>query len=269
MKIELDPGVESAIQATFPPADNRKPLLFNGRLDLMIEQFGTSLPRSEYTKGTLEELGYMTINSLLTERLITSDTSLGSLQAPEEQHRYHPKDIEIVNGVELNIDLAGVHRTNSFKDEDGGIHINLNIPEIFSIAYFISQNSGGELMSPALFRGLTYDDTAHELGHAIHYALSGSRCNAPRAWHNKALFIGYPMTMTCNDKREQTLREKLYRSISYERFAQFFEWEVVRGFGLSTNIRNDIIRTDALSIFGNGFTFSQMDHFVDGCQKRI
>lgn len=301
MKIELDQGVESAIRATLPPTDNRKPLFFNGRLDLMIEELGISTPKSEYSRGMLEALGYKTIDSMLTERLIKSDTSLASPQAPKEQHRYHPKDIEIVNDyvnearegvskvidelsisknakryirgaldtVELNIDLAGANGTETLKDEEGRIHINLNIPDIFSVAYFISQHFVGEHISSALFKGLTYNYTAHEFGHAIHHALSRLRHNAPHAWHDKALFIGYPMTMTCDDKIQQTIAKGLYRSISNERFAQFFEWEVLRGFGLSTNIRDDLIRTDALSIFGNGFTFSQMDHFIDGCQQRI
>ena len=169
----------------------------------------------------------------------------------------------------VHYDFAGAHKTESVKKEDGSIHITLDIPGTFQVASFISRHFGSEHWSQSLFKGVVYYETAHEFGHAIHYALSVPQSVAPHAWHDKKLFEGYPLTMTPDDTTQRFIADKLFRIISRERFAQFFGWEVLRGYGLSDDIRRDYIRTNAMNIFGNGFTFSQMDYIVDGCQQRL
>jgi hypothetical protein len=291
MKIEVDPRVESAIRASLPSDGSVKPLFLNGRVDAVIKQLALPSTRSGYSKEDLETLGYLTTDAMLQE--ITAPS--------EEPRRYHLKDIEILEGyvnearggankvvdelsisknakrfirgaldaVELHYDFAGFHETASFKGKDGGIHININVPSMFRMTSFISQNFGGELLSSSLFKGLVYYETAHEFGHAVHYALSSPQLDAPPAWHDKKLFGGYPLTMTPENTFQQSLADELFKIISHERFAQFFGWEILRGYGLSDTIRRDYIRTNAMNIFGNGFTFSQMDYIVDGCQQRL
>lgn len=290
MKIELDPSVEAAIRATLPLADNMGPLFLNGRLELMIKQLGIMMPRSEYSKEILEKLGYRTIDTILMQEL-----------PKQEPYRYNSNDIGILKSyvndaregvnkvidelsisknakrfirgsldtVVLHYDFAGDQRTESVKSEDGGIHIYINIPSVFRVAYFISQHFGGERLSQSLFKGLVYYETAHEFGHAMHYALAKPQSSAPHGWHDKKLLQGYPLTMIPDDTYQQFIADELFKIISHERFAQYFGWEVLRGHGLSDDIRRDYIRTNVMNIFGNGFTFSQMDHLIDGCQQRI
>lgn len=291
MKIEVDPRVEFAIRDSLPSDGYIKPLFLNGRVDAVIKQLALPSARPEYSNETLETLGYMTTDAMLKEGPALS----------EEPLLYRPKDIEIIEGyvnearegvnkvidelsiskhakrfirgaldtAQLHYDFAGADKTESVKSEDGSIHIAINIPDTFRVASFISRSFGGGHWSQSLFKGLVYYEIAHEFGHAIHYALSKPQSGATHAWHDKKLFGGYPLTMTPDDTTQQFIADELFRTISHERFAQFFGWEVLRGYGLSDDIRRDYIRTNAMYIFGNGFTFSQMDHFIDGCQQRI
>lgn len=290
MNIEVEPQVESAIRATLPPDGTIKPALLDGRIELMIKQLGVTMPKSEYSKVNLETLGYIIAGTMLKQERFK--------QVPQA---YHPEDIEIIQDyvnearegvnkvidelvipknakryirgaldhVELDLDYNRGKGSKALKDEAGQIHIQINIPNTFRQAYSASQNFGGEHLSPSFFKGLVYYETAHEFGHAIHCALSSPQSDAPHAWHDKRLFFGYPMTMTAEDTFRQIIADGFFGAISCERFAQFFGWEVLRGYGLSDNIRRDYIRTNAKYIFGNGFTFSQMDHFVYGYQKRL
>lgn len=292
MKIELDPRTESAIRSTLPPDGAMPPLFLNGRLETAIRKSGMTAPRFQYSKDDLEKLGYMTADAILR------DIHAWDAREPVS---YHPKDIGIfegyvcdaragvrkvmdelsiphpartflgraLDGVDVTIDTAGVKKTEAIKDRDGTIHITINVPNVFDIAHFMSRYFGGEYLSQPLFKALVYYDTAHELGHAVHYALGRPSVDAPHAWHDKKLFAGYPLTMHADDVFQQSIADELLHVISNERFAQYFGQEVVHGYGLSRTILQDYARTNALNIFGNGFTFSQMDQFVDGCQKRM
>jgi hypothetical protein len=254
------------------------------------------MPRVQYSNKDLGEIGSTLVDILLNEEERPLSQASGKLntyhQNIEILYEYVGEVREGVNrlvdelsvskkakrficgsldNVELNLDLPGDNETVAFKDEDGRIHINLNVPKMFHLEYFISHPLGGkeEDMSPSLFKGLVYYHTAHELGHAVHQALSRSYLHAPRAWYDKNLFHGYPLAMTPEKRSDLSDANYMFRYISHERFAQFFGWEVLRGFGLSSDIRIDYIRTNALHIFGNGLTFSQLNYVIDGYEKRL
>jgi hypothetical protein len=300
VKIELDTSVEASIRSVVPRVVPDNLRFAAGWLDRTLQWQHADISGTAWTPKSLRRLGWDTMDAMLKDAQIAEFVQSQSREIEYDKSELHPKDREIIWGyvdearegvnraideldippvagrylrgvldnTPIELDTAGDLPSEAFWDRSGNLRVKINIPNMFMTSLALSQIFGRELFSPWVARGHFIGLVAHELGHCISHAMYLRPRHAQRFWSDPSLTRDYAIRPLATTHKETWFVNDINATVNLERFAEYFEWQVVEGCGCRLIIQKDFVRMMSSGIFKSGFSFRQFDYIIDGMTMR-